>query len=209
MLFAENIGEYLSIDEVSLSQGEFYTFLTNKDGRGKKGTLVASIKGTLSKDIIEVVEKLPLASRNQVKEVTLDMARNMESAVKHFFPKADLVTDRFRVVKLAIDALQHISVRLRWKELDNENNAIEEAKKQVIQYEPTVLVNGDTPKQLLARCRYILAKKPSNWTMNQKQRADILFEQYPALEEAYHHTMEFRNIYEAKALLNAKERFEC
>ena len=37
MLFPENIGENLSIDEVSLSQGELYTFVTNKKGKGKKG----------------------------------------------------------------------------------------------------------------------------------------------------------------------------
>ena len=38
------MGPNLSIDEVSLSQGELYTFVTNKEGKGKKGTLVASIK---------------------------------------------------------------------------------------------------------------------------------------------------------------------
>jgi transposase len=208
MLFSENIGEYLSIDEVSLSQGELYTFVTNKNGRGKKGTLVASIKGTLSKDIIEVLEKLPLSSRKQVKEVTLDMARNMETAVKACFPDANLVTDRFHVVKLAIDALQHVRVKLRWEELDKENQAIQEAKNQGIKYMPTVLKNGDTPKQLLARCRYILAKKQSNWTENQKLRAQILFEQYPVLKQAYHHTMAFRNIYENNRLDTAKEQFE-
>ena len=56
------MGEY----EVSLSKGELYTFVTNKNGRGRKGTLIASIKGTLSKDIIAVLEKLPLSSREQV-----------------------------------------------------------------------------------------------------------------------------------------------
>lgn len=208
MLFSENIGEYLSIDEVSLSQGELYTFVTNKNGRGKKGTLVASIKGTLSKDIIEVLEKLPLSSRKFVKEVTLDMARNMETAVKSCFPEADLVTDRFHVVKLAIDALQHVRVKLRWEELDKENQAIQEAKNQGVKYMPIVLKNGDTPKQLLARCRYILAKKQSNWTDNQILRAEILFEQYPVLKQAYNHTMAFRNIYENKRLDTAREQFE-
>ena len=53
MIYPENIGENLSIDEVSLSKGELYTFVTNKQGRGKKKTLVASIKGTKSQDIIE------------------------------------------------------------------------------------------------------------------------------------------------------------
>jgi transposase len=208
MLFSENIGEYLSIYEVSLSQGELYTFVTNKNGRGKKGTLVASIKGTLSKDIIEVLEKLPLSSRKLVKEVTLDMARNMETAVKSCFPDADLVTDRFHVVKLAIDALQHVRVKLRWEEVDKENQAIQEAKNKGVKYITIALKNGDTPKQLLARCRYILAKKQSNWTENQIVRAEILFEQYPVLKQAYNHTMAFRNIYENKRLDTAKEQFE-
>jgi len=206
MIFSENIGEYLSIDEVSLSQGELYTFITNKNGRGKKGTLVASIKGTLTKEITSVVEKLPLAAREKVKEVTLDMAKNMESAIKQSFTKAILVTDRFHVVKLVMEALQHLRVKYRWEELDKENLAIEEAKKQGNKYTPTVLSNGDTPKQLLARCRYILAKKTSDWTENQKQRAELLFNRYPTLKIAYEHTLEFRSIYELKNKEQAKQR---
>lgn len=33
VLFPENIGEYLSLDEVCLSQGELYTVLTNKEDK--------------------------------------------------------------------------------------------------------------------------------------------------------------------------------
>jgi hypothetical protein len=35
------MGEYLSIDETSLSHGELYTILTNKKAKGKKGSIVA------------------------------------------------------------------------------------------------------------------------------------------------------------------------
>jgi len=35
----------LSIDETSLSQSELYTIVTNKSAKGKKGVLVAIIKG--------------------------------------------------------------------------------------------------------------------------------------------------------------------
>ena len=94
-----------------------YTFVTNKNGKGKKGTLVASIKGTKSKDIVNILEKLPLESRCKVKEVTLDMAKNMESAVKQSFPCSTLVIDRFHVVKLAIEGLQHLRISYRWEEL--------------------------------------------------------------------------------------------
>ena len=207
MIFEDNIGPYLSIDELSLTQGELYTFLTNKAGRGKTGTLVASCKGTSSKDIIAAIERIPIYKRMTVKEVTLDMARNMEAAVKNLFPKAKLVTDRFHVVKLVIDALQHIRVKMRWAEMDIENKAIAAAKKEGVRYEQEILENGDTPKQLLARCRYILAKKEANWTSNQKERAKILFERYPDIKKAYHLTLTFRAIYEQTDLLQAKQKF--
>lgn len=207
MLFPENVGAYLSIDEVSLSQGELYTFVTNKAGKGRSGTLVASIKGTLSKDIIKTLLKLSEHKRLEVKEVTLDMAKNMEAAIKIAFPSATLVTDRFHVVKLAMDALQHIRINKRWEELDIENNAIAQAKKDNVKYMPLLLENGDSPKQLLARCRYILAKKKENWTESQTVRATLLFKRYPEIEHAYHQTLAFRNIYEDRIMASAKTRF--
>ena len=152
--------------------------------------------------------KLSTDKRLQVKEVTLDMAKNMESAVKEVFTNATLVTDRFHVIKLAMEALQHIRVNLRWAELDKENEAIKQAKEQQIKYEPTILENGETPKQLLARCKYILAKKPNDWTENQTQRAQLLFKYFPQLQAAYHHTLDFRNIYENQHKPVAKIAFE-
>ena len=161
----------------------------------------------MSKDIIEVLLKLCVDKRLLVKEVTLDMAKNMETAVKTVFTNAQLVTDRFHVVKLAMEALQHIRIKERWKELDKENEAIKTAKENNKKYEPEVLENGDTPKQLLARCRYILAKKQEDWTINQEQRAKLLFNKYPHLQHAYRHTLAFRNIYEDKNMASAKTRF--
>ena len=207
MIFPENIGEHLSIDEVALSQGELYTFLTNKAGRGKKGTLVASIQGTQSKDIIKVLKMISIELRSGVKEVTLDMARNMEAAVKEVFPNTSLVTDRFHVVKLAMDAVQHVRIKQRWEELDIENEAIEQAKKEGVKYQPPTLDNGDTPKQLLARSRYVLAKKKEQWTQNQSQRADLLFQLYPQIETAYNHVIKLRAIYEHKTKQKAREDF--
>lgn len=208
LLFPDNIGENLSIDEVALSQGELYTFVTNKNGRGKKGSLVASVKGTLSADIIGALERLPREKRDNVKEITLDMAKNMEAAVKVCFPRANLVTDRFHVVRLAMEALQHLRIKQRWEELDKENEAIEEAKKKGLKYRPPILENGDTPKQLLARCRHVFAKKQSDWTQSQEVRANIAFEKYPILAKAYIHALEFRNIYEDKLKSSAEVKFK-
>ena len=206
LIYPENIGDHLSIDEVSLSKGELYTFVTNKNGRGKKKTLVASIKGTKSQDIIDVLNKIPLDKRKLVKEITLDMANNMQLASRICFPECYLVTDRFHVVKLILEALQHLRIKYRWEEIEKENQAINIAKGQGLKYIPFSFDNDDSPKQLLARSRYIIAKKPNQWTENQKIRAKLLFENYPLLYQAYKHTLEFRNIYEETSREIAKEK---
>jgi len=36
LLYSKNIGKYLSLDETSLSNGELYTILINKNAHGKK-----------------------------------------------------------------------------------------------------------------------------------------------------------------------------
>ena len=206
MIYPQNIGENLGIDELSLSKGELYTFVTNKSGKGKKKTLVAVIKGTKSQDIIDVLNKIPLDKRKLVKEITLDMANNMQLASRMCFPESSLVTDRFHVVKLVLDALQHQRIKLRWEAIEKENQAIKQAKEQGIKYIPITLENDDTPKQLLARSRYIIAKKQNQWTDNQKIRAELLFRNYPSLHQGYKHTLEFRNIYEQSSREIAKEQ---
>jgi hypothetical protein len=57
-LFPDNLGENLSIDETSLSQGELYTIVTNKAAQGKKGALEAMVKGTESEKVRAVLEKI-------------------------------------------------------------------------------------------------------------------------------------------------------
>ncbi len=195
MLFPENMGAYLSIDETSLSQGELYTVVTNKQGKGKQGSLVAMIKGTSSDQVIQVLKKLKIGLREEVKEVTLDMAASMNKIARRSFPKAQLVIDRFHVQKLALDALQNIRIELRWEALDQENNAMANAKQNGQKYHPLTFSNGDTPKQLLARSRYLLFKSREKWTLTQKLRANILFENYPILQQAYNLTNGLRQIY--------------
>ena len=152
--------------------------------------------------------KLPEVERTKVKEVTLDMARNMESAIRTSFPNAKVVTDRFHVVKLVLDALQHIRIKHRWIEIEGENERLHLSRTTGIKYCERVLENGDTFKQLLARSRYILAKDSKLWTENQKHRSVILFREFPLIKKMYHHVMNFRNIYENKNKEVAKIQFE-
>lgn len=195
ILFEENLGPHLSLDETALSQGELYTVITNKAAKGRKGTLVAMVKGTRSETVRAILEKIPLRKRNKVLEVTLDMAATMENIARFSFPNARLVTDRFHVQKLAFDALQEMRIKYRWEAIDQENKEIELGKETGQKYIPQVLENGDTLKQLLARSRYLLFKPESKWTSTQHARAEILFERFPLLEQAYKLVMQLGNIY--------------
>jgi len=195
LLYPENIGEKISIDEVSLSDGELYTIVTNKSAKGKKGALICILNGTKVEEIEAVLMKIPVEKRLKVKEITLDMAKNMESASERCFPNASRVTDRFHVVRLVSDALQHVRIKYRWEAIKSENESIKEARENHTKYTPEVFVNGDTRKQLLARSRYLLFKAPANWSKNQKFRAEILFKEYPILKQAYNLSMHFRSLY--------------
>lgn len=159
--------------------------MTNKKAKGKKGTLVAMVRGTRAEAVTIILQKIPLKLRNKVKEVTLDMAGNMGLITKQSFPNAVQVIDRFHVQKLALDALQEIRIKHRWDALDKENDAIEDARAKNLKYSPELLPNGDTLKQLLARSRYLLYKDNGKWTESQTQRGTILFEKYPDIERAY------------------------
>lgn len=153
------------------------------------------IKGTVAEDIITVLKKIPERVRKHVQEVTMDMAANMQMAIKRCFVNAHRVIDRFHVQKLAFDAVQEARIKYRWEALDEEYAAIAKAKLTKQPYRAEVLSNGDTLKQLLARSRYLLFKHHTKWTETQKHRAELLFERYPELKKAYKLSLKLGDIF--------------
>ncbi|WP_417236279.1 ISL3 family transposase [Bizionia paragorgiae] len=195
LVFPENIGSHLSIDETALSKGELYTIITNKKAKGKKGAIVAIFSGTKAGPIIEQLLQISAKKRSEVKKITLDMANAMKTIAKQCFPKAIQVTDRFHVQKLALEALQDTRIKHRWAAIDLENEQIKLAKGMGKPFVPKLFSNGDTRKQLLARSRYLLYKSPNNWTQNQFERSKILFAQYPDIKVAFDLVQGLRNIF--------------
>ena len=159
MLFEKNIGPYVGLDETALSSGELYTILINKEAKGRKGTIIAMIKGTSVEKVSQVILKLSRRRRFQVREITWDMAPNMARIARLCFPAAKLVIDRFHVQKLAFEAVQEMRIKARWEALDKEMVEITYAKASGQPFVTETFENGDSRKQLLARSRYLLFKK--------------------------------------------------
>ncbi|PUZ29542.1 DDE transposase [Chitinophaga parva] len=195
MLFEKNISPYLSIDETAFSSGELYTIVTNKAAKGRKGSIVAMIRGTQADYLIEILKKIPRRLRAKVTEVTIDMSASLNLAIKRCFPNADRVIDRFHVQQLAFDAVQETRIQYRWEALEAENTAYEQAKTLKQAYQPEILPNGDTVKQLLARSRYLLFKHPRLWSREQQLRAELLFTRYPVIQKAYRLSIGLGDVY--------------
>lgn len=205
-VFAENFGADMAIDETGLIDGDLYTIVINKKAKGKKGALAAIIKGTKSSIITRAItDKVPFKKLVKIKEITLDLANSMDWTARQIAPNGLHTYDRFHVQQIVTEAVQAIRVNLRWKAIEEENEAVMKAKEIKVEFRPKTFSNGDTRKQLLARSRYFLYKPSSRWTKTQKQRAEILFREYPEISDAYHLSMYFRNCYEYK---NIKYRFQ-
>lgn len=199
LLFPENIGPYLCIDETSLSNGELYTIIINREAHGGKGAIVAIVKGTKADDVIAVLERIPEEELETVEEVTLDLSESMRKIVRRCFTKAIRVIDRFHIQKLACEAVQEIRIGHRWEAIQEETDARQEAKGLKKKYVPFTFENGDTRKELLARSRYLLFKSAEKWTESQRLRAGILFKEYPDIKRAYSLSHSLRMIFNKRS----------
>ena len=197
ILFPENIGANMSLDETCLSNGDVYTILTNKNAHGRKGALVAMVRGVATDVVSSVFKKIPHGKRLLVQTVTTDLSSAMMLTVRTSFPKAKLINDRFHVQQLLSEAVDQLRIRHRWEVLETENKAIreyremrraaktKEEREKIGQWEPERMENGETMPQVIARSRHIILKHQSKWNEQQKERAKILFSRFPDLEQAY------------------------
>jgi len=211
MLFPENFGRDMSLDETCLSNGEVYTVLTNKAAHGGKGALAAMVRGVSSDAVSAVLKKVPRELRRRVETVTTDLSSAMMLTVRTVFPRAKLINDRFHVQQLMSEAIDQMRIAFRWAVLDAENKAIREhrarrraahtrAEKDLIgEWEPERMANGETKPQIMARSRHILLMHKSKWNAQQQARAGILFQMFPDLERAYNLYLSLVDIFNRKS----------
>lgn len=109
--------ERLSLDEFSKEKGKskFVTVVSDID----KSSLLEVINSHKSEEIIEALQSQPQATRENVKEVSVDMWGGFQKVIKEVFPNALIVIDRFHVMKLVNKSLNKIRLLLELKGLKN------------------------------------------------------------------------------------------
>lgn len=147
---AADIRPYMSLDETCLSNGEVWTFLTNKDGHGGRGTLAAAIPGIKSDETIPVlVGAMEKSVRCRVKEVTCNLSPSMMLIASEVFYNAHVVNDRFHVQQVYNEAVDGIRIDICRQLIAEENNRNRSIP-------PVTYSNGETMRQILARSKHTL-----------------------------------------------------
>ena len=235
----ENIWPKLCIDEISINW-EVYTILSNPENAKNKdnNVIVAFLKWIKSKEIIKKIkDKIPYKTRVEiVKEVASDLSPTMQKIIKELFPSASLVLDRFHVMKILLDDLQSIRIRLKTKFKDLENQKKDDCKINWVKFYDTIFNIKNDNKNILENIdfdesilRFItvlrrqLYKRKSDWNDNQKARFKFIEDLNPnheyyndliQLKQWYDVIEQVYNIYDKNTDFNkytpkiAKQRFE-
>ncbi len=186
---------------------EWYTIIANKTWK-----IAVMIQSTKSAVIQDVLSKVPASVLFWVKTITADLAENYDWVCRTMFKRAVKIADKFHVIKLWIEALQNIRIRYRQKAIDDERIRYEEFRSSEAERRNELkqqgklfhkacfpnaktYINGETKKQLLARSRYLLFQFKTKWSEYQSERAEILFEEFPEIKQAYQIITSFRTIY--------------
>lgn len=123
------MGKRLGIDE-SMHSHDLFTFLINKDGHGKKGTLIASVRGTKASTVSDVIKQLPVEDRLAVEEVTMDFSDSMLAIVKECFPNAMIVVDCFHIMQRMCDGLDEMRMKFKRKAQSDRKKEEKEFKRK-------------------------------------------------------------------------------
>ncbi len=141
----------LGIDEHFFSKKQGYaTILCDL----RKHRIFDVIKGRNKQSLKHYFDQLP--GKNNVQVVCMDLSSTYKSLVKHYFPNAKIVADRFHVIRL----LNHLCMKT-YQQID-----------PTLKYQRGLLT--------------LFRRKPNHLSAHQQYRLEHYLEQQPASEAVYH-----------------------
>ncbi|MCG8361715.1 MAG: ISL3 family transposase [Pseudanabaenales cyanobacterium] len=167
----------LGIDEITLRKGQsdYVVVLVDLD----KNELIGLAPSRKHEDIEEVLKSWGDEVLNQIIEVSIDLSGNYKSLVKKCIQNAEIVADRFHVMKL----------------VNEEFNKVRNREKKAIEKNPNT-VEKERLKEAFKQSKYALLKPEESLTEKQKLKLEEIKEVSPILAEMHQQKEAFRNIFE-------------
>lgn len=163
---------HLGMDEFSVRKGQKYqTGFYDLDRRG----VLRVIEGRTKEGVQTFLESL--ADPEAVEAVSMDMSGVYRSAVRESLPGAQIVADKFHVIKHVNEQLDRLRIRLQ---------------------------AGESRKGSLYKGRYLLSKNREDLDAEQRQKLDKLLRLYPELRRGYLLKEDFRRWYRPQSKTQAR-----
>jgi len=181
----ENMGTHMTIDEKQIGK-KMYTIMTNA-----QTDKIALLTPTLKVDELSKAIEFVSAKVSNVKSVSCDMSPSYQKFCRETFPTANIVIDKFHVVKHVMDALQQVRRKIK-------DTIITKIKPEAKKEEPGKEETEWTEAEQTERSRYVLCKMEAEWENDEKRMMSHLFSTYPKLQKAYELTQKIRIWYHKK-----------
>jgi transposase len=170
----------LGIDEIALVKGQknYCAVLVDLD----TGKLIAILERRTQEELRKTLTGWGKEVLEQIEEVSIDLWLAYKNLVKELMPSAEVVADRFHVMKQVnqeLDEQRRAEKKAVNALKDKENEAEKEAKLEV-----------------LKQSKYSLLKNEEELTENQKNKLEEIKKTFPNLKEMHELKEEFRKIYE-------------
>ena len=154
---------HLGMDDFAVRKGQKYqTAFHDLDAKRVLGV----VEGRTKEAVTIFLEKL--TDPDSVEAVSMDMNGAYKSAVNESLPEAEIVVDKFHVIKRVNEQLDRLRIRLQ---------------------------AGQSRKEVLYKGRYLLLKNREDLDVEGREKLERLFKPHPQLRRAYLLKEDFRRWY--------------
>ncbi len=172
---------FIGVDEISYGRPKkFLTVVVDHE----RGRVVWAAEGKSSEILGQFFDLLGAERSSRIEVVTMDMSAAYIKSVTEQIPQAEIVFDRFHVVRLLLDAIDEVR-REQQRELE-----------------------GSDERKILKKSRFPLLKNPWNLTRKEKQKLAAIQLNNRSLYRAYLLKESFQSIYDASSVEEADQRFD-
>jgi len=161
--------EILGIDEISMKKGHKDFVLIISDIGNKR--VIEVLENRLKESLDKYFDEMPQEMKSKIKQVSIDMWSPYRDSVIEKLPHAEIVVDRFHVMKNLNDCLTNTR-----REICREASKEDKAK--------------------LKGCRWIIVKNMDDLTLEEQEKLEIVYDTSLELKEAHVLKEEFRKIFE-------------
>lgn len=170
----------LGIDEIALVKGQknYCAVLVNLD----TGKLIAILEKRTQEELKKTLTGWGKDVLEQIEEVSIDLWLPYKNLVKELMPSAEVVADRFHVMKQINQELDE-QRRAEKRAVEAQKNKKQKAEKEA-------------KLEVLKRSKYSLLKNEEDLTEPQKIKLEAIKENFPSLKKMQELKEEFRKIYE-------------